>query len=138
MRPSNCSAKAGFPAAAMALPEFKIRVIADVTCDIAPASSIPSTLFASTIAAPVFGYNPVSEKEEAPFQPHVIDMMTIDNLPNEMPRDASEFFGHQFLTHIWHELLHESEVIRKATVANNGQLGHHFQYLTAYANQQVD
>ncbi|GJM33300.1 MAG: alanine dehydrogenase [Saprospiraceae bacterium] len=117
----------------MKRPDFNIQVIADVTCDIAPVSSIPSTLKASTIADPVFGYDPQTEKETAPFQKHVIDMMTIDNLPSEMPRDASKAFGNMFLEKILPEFLKpKSLILERATIAKDGKLGPHFQYLREY------
>ncbi len=111
--------------------DFNIKVIADVTCDIAPVASIPSTLYASTIAEPVFGYNPETEKAESAFQKETIDMMTIDNLPNELPRDASRNFGEQFINHVLEELLnHEnSEMIHKASITKNGDLTENFEYL---------
>ena len=114
--------------------DFRIKVIADVTCDIAPVASIPSTLRASTIANPVFGYDPVAEAEAIPYQKNVIDMMTIDNLPNELPRDASQAFGEQFIDHIFQELLEQKEggVIERASVTENGDLGKHFEYLRDY------
>lgn len=113
--------------------DFKIKVIADVTCDIAPVSSIPSTLFASTIADPVFGYDPKTEAETDAFQANCIDMMTIDNLPNELPRDASQSFGNQFIKYILPELLkEESDILERATVTDKGQLGKCFQYLEGY------
>jgi len=115
--------------------DFVIQVIADVTCDIAPISSIPSTLKASTIAKPVFGFDPETEMEAPPYQEDTIDMMTVDNLPNELPRDASKAFGQQFYTHILPELLKpESEVIRRATVAEGGRLGPEFGYLEKYVS----
>ncbi len=113
--------------------DFSIRVIADVTCDIAPVSSIPSTLHASTIADPVFGYDVEKEVVTKPYQKGVVDMMTIDNLPNEMPRDASESFGNQFIEHVLEELLSQnSAVIERASVAVDGGLGKHFEYLRDY------
>lgn len=116
--------------------DYNIKVIADVTCDIAPVSSIPSTLRASTIADPVFGFNPFTGHEVAPFQKAVIDMMTIDNLPNELPRDASTSFGEQFITHVLKELKDKdnSNVIRRATVTKDGKLGEYFGYLEDYVN----
>ncbi|HKK80302.1 MAG TPA: NAD(P)-dependent oxidoreductase [Phaeodactylibacter sp.] len=127
-------APAFFTKAEMQAPAFKLQVIADVTCDIAPLASIPSTLRASTIAEPVFGYDPVTGAETAPFQAHTIDMMTVDNLPNELPRDASKAFGKQFIEFILPELLKESsKIIERATVAVDGKLGPHFQYLRGYA-----
>lgn len=118
----------------MRRPDFRIRVIADVTCDIAPESSIPATLRPSSIANPVFGFDPVSEQEIPPFDPRGIDVMAIDNLPSEMPRDASRAFGDMFISHILPELLMpNSKVIERATVTVDGQLGPHFQYLQEYA-----
>ncbi|MEL7123801.1 MAG: NAD(P)-dependent oxidoreductase [Bacteroidota bacterium] len=112
---------------------FKIEVIADVTCDIAPISSIPSTLYASTIADPVFGYDPEKEEAVAPYQEEGIDMMTIDNLPNELPRDASRAFGEQFISHILPEFQKvQSDLLDRATIAVDGQLGQHFGYLEDY------
>ncbi len=122
----------------MASEEFNIKVIADVTCDIAPVASIPATLKATTIADPVFGYNPDTGEEASPYTPNVIDMMTIDNLPNELPRDASTAFGEQFIKHILPELLKKnSEVIERAIIAEGGVLGKYFQYLTDYAKREV-
>lgn len=124
----------------MAQPEFKIKVIADVTCDIAPVASIPSTLYATTIAEPVFGYDPMKELAVAAYQDHTVDMMTIDNLPNELPRDASQAFGEQFMEHVLEELLglKDTGMIERASIAVNGQLGPCFGYLQDYVNQMAE
>ncbi len=115
--------------------DFKIKVISDVTCDIAPVSSIPSTLFASTIAEPIFGFDPDKNEAVEPHGAGIIDMMTIDNLPNEMPRDASESFGNQFLKHVAPELstMETSGLIERGSVTKDGKLGPHFGYLEEYA-----
>ena len=113
--------------------DFSIQVIADITCDIAPISSIPSTIKASTIANPVFGFDPQTEQETAPFQTHAVDMMTIDNLPSELPRDASEAFGQMFIERVLPELMNPmSEVIKRATIAKDGHLEGHFGYLEGF------
>jgi len=124
----------------MKRPDFNLKVIADVTCDIAPVSSIPSTIRASTIADPVFGFDPNTSSETAAHTPGCVDMMTIDNLPNELPRDASEAFGQQFLKNVLPELLlSKSKVIEHGTIAENGHLTKHFRYMEDYANaQQAD
>lgn len=117
----------------MRSPDFNIQVIADVTCDVAPLTSIPSTLRASSIAQPVYGYDPLTEQETAPCQSHAIDVMAIDNLPSELPRDASREFGGQFIRHILPELFREnSPMIERATIADKGELGPHFRYLEEY------
>lgn len=129
------AAPAFFTKEEMRTNDFNIKVIADVTCDIAPVSSIPSTLFASTIAKPIFGYDPKTEDVTEPFGENSVDMMTIDNLPNELPRDASESFGNQFIEQILPELLKEkSDILERATVAEDGDLGKHFEYLRDYLN----
>jgi saccharopine dehydrogenase (NAD+, L-lysine-forming) len=114
--------------------DFNIKVIADITCDIAPVASIPSTLYSTTIAEPVFGYNPETEQAEVPYQAHTIDMMTIDNLPNELPRDASNSFGKQFINHVIEELLDKenSEMMRDARITKSGDLTANFEYLRSY------
>lgn len=129
-------APAFFTREQMCNPDFKIRVIADVTCDIAPVSSIPATLKASTIADPIFGYDPQTNQETEPFQAGVVDMMTIDNLPSELPRDASQAFGEMFLIYVLPELLKETEsdLIERATIAKGGQLTKHFAYLQDYVS----
>lgn len=114
--------------------DFNIEVIADVTCDIAPVASIPSTLRATVIADPIFGYDPVSEQETEPFQEEVIDMMTVDNLPNELPRDASTDFGNQFIEHVLPELLdNKSDMINRASITTKeGLLNEPYLYLSDY------
>lgn len=115
--------------------DFSIKTIADITCDIAPEASIPSTLRAAVIGDPIFGYNTKTEQETAPFQKSTVDMMTVDNLPNELPRDASEDFGNQFLTFVMPELLkNKSEMIFNASITQkNGKLNEPFLYLTNYS-----
>lgn len=128
-------APAFFTQEEMTKDDFNIKVIADVTCDIAPISSIPSTIDASTIADPIFGFDPKTGQKTEPFGDHVVDMMTIDNLPNELPRDASLSFGNQFIKNILPELLNpDSDVIKRASVTENGDLGPHFEYLREYLN----
>lgn len=113
--------------------DFNIRVIADVTCDIAPESSIPSTLFATTIAKPVFGFDVRTGTAGEPYQPYTVDMMTIDNLPNELPRDASAHFGEQFMAEVLPELDQpDSDLLARGRITQDGALTSRFLYLTDY------
>jgi alanine dehydrogenase len=118
----------------MRRPEFRPRVIADITCDLVPNSSVPSTIRASKIADPLYGFDPATGKECAPCQPHGIDVMAIDNLPSELPRDASAFFGRQLLEKILPELLkgRDSAAICRGMIAENGALTQEFAYLEDY------
>lgn len=118
----------------MRRPDFRIRAIADITCDIAPQASVPSTIRPSTIAEPIYGFDPSRQRETEPHGPDTIDVMAIDNLPNELPRDASQSFGEQFLEHVLPELMKpESAFLEKGTIAESGRLTGKFAYLAAYA-----
>ena len=99
--------------------DFKIKIIADITCDI--NGSVPSTIRDSTIENPVYGYNPSTEKEDTPYQPQVIDVMAVSNLPNELPRESSTEFGDKLIEYVVEELLTEnSQIIERATIAKEG------------------
>ncbi|MCB0685497.1 MAG: alanine dehydrogenase [Saprospiraceae bacterium] len=132
-------APAFFTLEQMKSPEFKIKAIADISCDIAPHASIPCTFRATTIDHPVYGYDPQSGLETEPFLAHTIDMMTIDNLPNEIPREATKAFGKQFITRIMGELMKtvdHSEMLDRATIAENGHLKPGFTYLQEWVNDK--
>ncbi len=111
--------------------DFNIGLIADVTCDI--MGSIPATLRATTIDDPIYGYDPVAGTETTPYQDSCIDIMAVDNLPNELPRSASEMFGKDLVDHIIGEFGNEdSNIIKKATITQNGRLTTDFAYLENY------
>jgi len=117
----------------MKKPDFRISIIADISCDI--NGPIPSTLRASTIADPYYAYNPFLEIEEPAFsKPTNITVMAIDNLPGELPRDASLDFGKMLINSVMHDILTqtESEMIKKATIVRNGSLMPKYSYLEDY------
>jgi alanine dehydrogenase len=118
---------------------FKIKVIADITCDI--NGSIPCTLRPSTIAEPVYDYNPFQQCIEKAFSSKEnISIMAIDNLPGELPYDASETFGNQLIQYVFPALLGKANnlILERATIAKNGFLGKNFEYLKDYAQQDQD
>jgi alanine dehydrogenase len=116
-------------------PQFKIKIIADITCDI--GGSIPSTKRASTITDPLYDYNAVSDEAGPAFsdESHVT-VMAVDNLPCELPRNASEEFGRDLIDKILKPLIFEDkeQIIERATVTNNGSLTPQFSYLQDFAN----
>ncbi len=118
----------------MAQPDFKIQVIADVTCDIGSSSSVPCTIRASKIDDPIFGFDPKSRTEIPAFSKQGIDVMAVDNLPSELPRDASVFFGKQLIQNVLPELLkgRTSGAVVRGMVAENGKLTPLFQYLADF------
>lgn len=131
----NPSAPVLFTKEQMRSPEFRIRIIADISCDI--DGSIPATIRSTTIEDPLFDYNPFTEKEEKPFSgDNTITVMAIDNLPCELPRDASGFFGRQIIQNVMpHFFNGDSEsVLERATMTKGGRLTERFSYLSDYAN----
>ena len=112
--------------------DFKISVIADITCDV--EGSIPITYRATPIEDPVIGWNPKQNEPCPPFQENSIDIMAVTNLPCELPADASELFGNDMATKVLPELLRpNSSIIQNATITENGQLTEKYQYLKDYA-----
>jgi saccharopine dehydrogenase (NAD+, L-lysine-forming) len=119
----------------MKKPDFRISVIADISCDV--NGPIPSTLRATTISDPFYGYNPHLEIEEPAFsRPTNITVMSIDNLPGELPRDASQEFGKQLISSALHDLFSEnkSPMIERATILQGGRLTPKYEYLNEYLN----
>lgn len=111
---------------------FKIKVIADITCDI--NGSVPTTIRASKIEDPVYGYNPETESEDEPFKKDVITVMAVDNLPCELPRDSSHDFGKDLIEKVLPYLLgvDKDGMIEHATICRSGKLTQDFEYLADY------
>jgi len=116
--------------------EFNISVIADITCDI--DGSVPTTVKASTIIDPVYDIDRDSFSVLPAFgKQQSISVMAIDNLPTELPRNASEEFGEQLSEYFIPELLKpQSLILEKATIARDGDLTLDFMYLKDYVNER--
>jgi alanine dehydrogenase len=113
-------------------PKFKVSVIADVTCDI--NGSIPSTTHPSTIENKFYGYNPHTEKEDEAFAPSTITVMAVDNLPCELPRDASEGFGKDLMEKVIPSLIGDDNgLVERGSITLDGKLTSRFEYLADYA-----
>jgi saccharopine dehydrogenase (NAD+, L-lysine forming) len=129
----NTKAPVLFTVKDMLSPEFKIKVIADITCDI--KGSLPSTKRASSIDDPVYDYDPSSDSVKPAFSfDKYVTVMAIDNLPCELPRSASEEFGHDLIDRILRPLLVEDPegIIERATITKDGKLTERFSYLQDY------
>ena len=116
----------------MRQPDFRLGVIADVTCDI--NGSIPSTMKATTIDDKFYGYNPEKQSMQQPFVNKTITVMAVDNLPCELPRDASEAFGKDLMEKVLPSLLTEDKngLIKRGTITHDGKLMPNFEYLSDY------
>ncbi|RCW92152.1 NAD(P)-dependent oxidoreductase [Winogradskyella arenosi] len=110
-------------------PDFRINLIADISCDI--DGPVASTLRPSTIADPFYGYHRETEQEVAFDAEGAITVMAVDNLPCELPKDASEGFGEAFLNHVIPAFFNgdENGILKRAKMTENGGLTPGFQYL---------
>jgi Alanine dehydrogenase/PNT, N-terminal domain len=111
---------------------FIIQTIADITDDV--NGSVPINLGDQTIEEPVYGVDKKTLTKTVPYLPTSIDVLAVGNLPNELPRDASRYFGEQLIKYVLDDLLKGgSVIIEKATITEDGNLTKYFEYLEDYA-----
>ena len=115
-------------------PDFNIKVVADISCDI--DGPVASTLKASTIKDPIYGYDPLTEKEVNFLNDKAIAVMAVDNLPNELPKDASLGFGDNFVNHVIPAFFNGDKdgILERARMTQNGKLTKNFAYLQDFVD----
>jgi alanine dehydrogenase len=113
-------------------PDFRIKYLADISCDI--AGPVASTIRPSTIAEPFYGYEPMEEREVDFRDEGSIMVMAVDNLPCELPKDASEGFGEMFLKNVLPAFFNGDRdgILERARMTKNGKLTTRFKYLEDY------
>jgi len=114
--------------------DCKIKVVGDVSCDI--NGPIACTLRPSTIESPLYGYLASEHKEVDVFHPAAVVVMAVDNLPCEIPKDASEGFGAMFLEHVIPAFFNgdQDSLLARAKMTENGKLTPRFSYLQDYVD----
>ena len=114
--------------------DCNIKIVADISCDV--NGPIACTIKASTIAEPLFGYLPSENKEVDVFHPAAIVVMSVDNLPCELPKDASEGFGEMFMKHVIPAFFNGDKdgILQRAKMTENGKLTERFRYLQEYVD----
>ncbi|MFL1895953.1 NAD(P)-dependent oxidoreductase [Aquimarina sp. 2-A2] len=115
--------------------KFKIKVVADISCDI--DGPVASTIRSSTIADPIFGLDPQKGTETDYKDPKAIAVMAVDNLPCELPKDASEGFGQMFLDHVLPAFFNQDAdgILERARMTQNGTLTERYRYLKEYVDE---
>ncbi|MBG6111919.1 alanine dehydrogenase [Flavobacterium sp. CG_23.5] len=114
--------------------DCKIKVVGDISCDV--NGPIACTLRSSTIAEPLYGYLPNENKEVDVFHPAAIVIMAVDNLPCELPKDASEGFGEMFMEHVIPAFFNGDKdgILQRAKITEKGKLTPRFSYLQDYVD----
>ncbi|NEV93352.1 alanine dehydrogenase [Psychroflexus sp. YR1-1] len=115
-------------------PDFKISLVADISCDI--DGPVASTLRASTIEDPFYGYDPQTESEVAFDAEGAITVMAVDNLPCELPKDASEGFGQMFAEHVIPAFFNGDldGILERARMTKDGKLTPRYDYLQEFVD----
>lgn len=113
--------------------DFRIQTIADISDD--KDGGIPCNLGNGSIAHPIYGVDPVSRQVIDPYQKGGVDVMAVNNLPNELPNDASSYFGDQLIKYILDDIrTGGSTIIERATMVKDGELTERYSYLRDYAD----
>lgn len=114
--------------------DFNITLVADISCDI--DGPVASTIRPSSIESPFYGYDRINEQECDINHPNAIVVMAVDNLPCELPIDASVSFGEQFIKNVLPHFLNNDKdaVLKNASIAENGKLCPRFAYLQSYVD----
>lgn len=117
-------------------PKFKIKVVADISCDI--DGPVASTIRSSTIQNPIYGYDTINEQETDYKKAKAIAVMAVDNLPCELPADASNGFGDMFLKYVIPSFFNGDKdgLLDRARMTKNGKLTDKFQYLKEYVERK--
>ena len=112
--------------------DFRIKTIADISDD--RNGSVPCNFGNATIDNPVYGVDRNTLNITAPYLANSVDVMAVGNLPNELPKDASRYFGEQLIKYILNDLrIENSKVINHATIVKEGKLTSAYKYMAEYA-----
>ena len=114
--------------------DCKLKVVADISCDV--NGPIACTIRAPTIEEPLYGYFPLEDREVDLFHPAAVAVMAVDNLPCEIPKDASEGFGEQFMQHVIPAFFNGDKdgILQRAKITEKGKLTERFSYLQDYVD----
>ena len=112
--------------------DFRIKTIADISDD--RNGSVPCNIMDGSIENPVYGVDKKTGIVTDPYLSGSVDIIAIGNLPNELPRDASRYFGEQLIKFILNDLIKGgSKIIQDATIIHEGNLTTNYEYMKSYA-----
>jgi hypothetical protein len=114
--------------------DFKIKVVADISCDV--DGPIASTIRSSIIEDPIYGYDKQTGREVDYMYHDAIAVMAVDNLPCELPDNASRGFGKMFYDHVIPAFFNNDKdgILERAKMTENGKLTEGFAYLKDYVD----
>ena len=118
----------------------KLRIIGDISCDI--EGSMEVTIKPTTPDSPVFVYDPWEDKDIPGWKGTGPVVMAVENLPAEVPREATEYFGGKLMEFIPFlanagldgevEDLKLPKPLLNALILFKGQFTENFRYMQEY------
>ena len=112
---------------------FNITTISDISDD--RNGSVHCNMGDATKENPIYGVDKISGSVTEPYLPGSVDVMAVGNLPNELPRDASRYFGEQLIKFVLGDLISGgSKILTNATIVKQGVLTDAYNYMKDYAN----
>ncbi|MBZ5639944.1 MAG: hypothetical protein LAO51_14450 [Acidobacteriia bacterium] len=118
----------------------RLKIIGDISCDI--SGSVECTVRSTDSGDPVFVYDPVTGRDTLGIAGRGPVVLAVDNLPCELPVDASQHFGDMLLPFVpalarcpWDEPLEQLPLppeILRAVIVHRGKLAPSYVYLERY------
>ncbi|XP_063674612.1 alpha-aminoadipic semialdehyde synthase, mitochondrial-like [Bolinopsis microptera] len=124
----------------------KMLAISDITCDI--GGSIEFSKEPTTVGSPFQLYDPKTRTVHSDFSRDGVMVMSIDNLPCQLPREATEYFGDCLMPHLadFLSLTHDESIlsqanntspcISRAIITNQGDLAPDYKYISLLRKEQ--
>jgi len=121
----------------------KLRVIGDISCDV--DGGVEATVRATTPGDPVYTFDPESGDAPSGVSGPGVVVMAVDNLPCELPREASQHFGDSLTRFVgalarcdWSRPFEELGLpaeIARAVVCHRGRLAPDYRYLADWVGE---
>ena len=119
----------------------KLKVVGDITCD--PNGSVEATLKGTYIEDPIFVYHPESHSLTSGYEGDGLQVMAVDILPSELPRDSSLAFSNVLRNFVKSLVAADFKAdhpdaiglpapLRKALILHKGSLTPEYAYIQNY------
>ncbi len=118
----------------------KLIAVGDVTCD--PDGSVEPTVKGTYIEDPVFVYNPFDGEIKSGFEGDGLQIMAVDILPSELPRESSIAFSNALKPYLLDiaktdfncafDEVKLPDPVKRAMILHNGEFTPDYKYLEEY------
>jgi len=124
---------------------FRLKLISDISCDV--NGSIELTHKTTQQESPVFTYDPEKETFTDGYRSRGIAILAVDNLPSELPRDASAEFSALIRDYVYQVAAHGAREVtghvaipaevRRAVITEGNDLTDNYRYMAKWLKQKT-